>query len=60
MKQDKFALVVDVKTKPGLEGEYERLKGKCCPGKLAESSRRKSWLQRELKHLVTATFLSLA
>ncbi len=26
MKQDEFALVVDVKTKPGLEGEYERLK----------------------------------
>ena len=28
MKQDEFALVVDVKTKPGLEGEYERLKGR--------------------------------
>jgi quinol monooxygenase YgiN len=25
MKQDEFALVVDVKTKPGLEQEYERL-----------------------------------
>jgi hypothetical protein len=26
MKQDEITLVVDVKTKPGLEGEYERLK----------------------------------
>jgi hypothetical protein len=27
MKQDEVALVVDVKTKTGLEGEYKRLKG---------------------------------
>lgn len=38
MNQDEFALVVDVKTRPGMEAEYERLMMEVAKRQAAEAS----------------------